>query len=183
MKTQRGFTLLEMSIVVGVIAVMVMGAAFAFGAKPYALRSSAMLFDATVAHARSVAETSGNGATLVILPRGDGATLFLYRGRPNNPASMSAEGPSIELRVAIDGSSLGAPPWSFFFYGSGQVRATAGYPPLQNGVPSAFPPMAVAPACAVPGYSIELTSARSSEPRLVPCSNPAPAAPDTLGSP
>jgi len=183
-RAQHGFTLVETAIVVAVIALLVTAGAFTFANKPYALRSSATLFDSALAHARSIAETSGNGATVVVAARNsDRAVLYVYRGRPNDPASMSLDAPAIEIEASVTASTLGNAPYAFFIDGAGQVRAIGSYPPLTNGAPAAFPVLASPPPCDAPGYGVTLAAASGSEGRLLPCPGLVEGPPDAVPSP
>jgi len=162
MSDQRGFTLVEAAIVAGILALLAAGAAFALGTKPYALRSSLTLLDASLAQARTLAEASGNAATVVVTPHGSGATLSLYSGRPENPAEMHAAGPPIELDVSVSERSLGPPPFTLVIDASG------------HGAPA---------SCLPPGYRLSISSGSVSEYRDLPCAPDAPSAPDTVPSP
>jgi len=86
---QRGFTLLETIITVAIVAMLVVaGGAFAQAFHPYAASSSVARMSALLATARSVAASSGNGATLTLTPAPNGAqtTVTLYAGRPDGGA-------------------------------------------------------------------------------------------------
>src|SRR5579875_717270 len=79
--------LLETVVAVAVAAMLVLAvAALALGRKPYALRSAVA---SLVADARSVARTSGSGATIVIVPRDGGFAAALYPYRPLAGADLS----------------------------------------------------------------------------------------------
>lgn len=183
MKLQRGFTLVELAIVAGIVALLALGAAFALGNKPYALRSSVMLLDASLAQARAVAESSGDGATLVAVPHGSGTLLYLYRGRPNDPASMTEAAPAVELQASLSETNLGSTPFSLFVDGSGHVTGLGGYPPLRTGAPSAFPGLATPPPCPANGLALSVSSGHVSEPLALGCDVPASALPDVVPTP
>lgn len=163
---QRGFTLVELAIVAGIVAVLALGAAYALGSKPYALRSSVMLLNATLAQARGIAESSGNGATLAAVPHGSGTALYLYRGRPNDPATMVQAAPPVEVEATVSESTLGSSPFAIFEDGSGHVTGMAGYPPLPNGAPATFPALATPPPC--PGTALTLSVAVGGASESVP---------------
>ncbi|MFN2528867.1 MAG: prepilin-type N-terminal cleavage/methylation domain-containing protein [Candidatus Baltobacteraceae bacterium] len=58
---QRGFTLIEMAIATGILAMLVLaGAAFALGKRPMAMRQGAVEFSAQLQAALSLAAASGN---------------------------------------------------------------------------------------------------------------------------
>lgn len=166
---QRGFTLVELAIVAGIVAMLALGAAFALGNKPYALRSSVTLLNSTLAQARAIAESSGNGATLTAVPRGGGTVLYLYRGRPNDPANMLQAGPPIEVQAALSETNLGAAPFSLFMDGGGHVTGLGGYPAIQNGEPAAFTSLATPPPCPSPGLIISVAAGATSEPVTLAC--------------
>ncbi|SRR5579875_577084 len=82
--------LLETVVAVAVAAMLVLAvAALALGRKPYALRSAVTSLASFVADARSVARTSGSGATIVIVPRDGGFAAALYPYRPLAGADLS----------------------------------------------------------------------------------------------
>jgi prepilin-type N-terminal cleavage/methylation domain-containing protein len=84
---QRGFTLLETMIAVAIVAMIVVaGGAFAQGFRPYATSSAVTRMAALLVTARSVAASSGNGATLTLVTSGDETTVTLYAGRPDGGA-------------------------------------------------------------------------------------------------
>ncbi len=131
---QRGFTLLELCVVVAIVATAaVVSFAMAGGARAFGAQSAAVQFDATVAYARSLAAAGGNGATIVFTPRKDaggaavpGFSARVFSGRPNGLGMQAAPVPPIGAMADISEASLGAPPFSVFFNSAGQADAVPG---------------------------------------------------------
>jgi Tfp pilus assembly protein PilV len=115
-------------LIAAAISVLMAAALFsqAAGARMFAARSSMDALEAELAHARAIAGTSGNGATLVFLPASRGFTANLYRGRPNGSGAVTAAGPPLEGAADIREAALGAPPFTLFFDGAGHASAMAG---------------------------------------------------------
>ena len=68
---QRGFTLVELVVAVGIVALLTVAVTMSLALRPGALRATAASFDASFGTARAIAATSGNGATIVVAPRTD----------------------------------------------------------------------------------------------------------------
>jgi len=81
---QRGYTLLEIVVTVGIVAMLVVaGGAFAQSMHPYAMPAAVQRLGSLLAMARSVAASSGNGATLTLTRSGTQTLITLYAGRPD----------------------------------------------------------------------------------------------------
>ena len=127
--------MLETMAALGIVAVLLFaGLRMATLARaPGATAEAAAQLDAALALARSLARASGNGATLLALPRSDtrgnalpGFRLVLYRGRPNAPgaASLTRELPLVAA-ASLREASVGAPPFALFFRRDGSAVALA----------------------------------------------------------
>ena len=132
---QRGFTLIELLVTVAIVITMTaLAAALSLGALPFAMRSAVDEFDTQIDYARSLAATSGNGATIVFEPRRDaqGAVLpgfraRVYAGRPNSAGALKvAPIPAIDSSGDISEASLGSPPFSIFFDSAGHASGMSG---------------------------------------------------------
>jgi prepilin-type N-terminal cleavage/methylation domain-containing protein len=130
---ERGFTLLEVLIVVGIVALLVLAAgAFALGQRNYEIKAASDRFDSLVDAARAVARSSGNGATLTVT-KGAGGNGFVARvlsGRPNDVLAMSyAHIPALESHASIkETSDLNTePPFAIFVNSRGNMSAAAGW--------------------------------------------------------
>ena len=93
---EHGFTLIETVVAVGIsVMLLVAGGVWMLGMRPGALRNAADDFDANLVAARAIAAGSGNGATVVFLPRigTPGFIMRVYSGRPTanggRPKSVS----------------------------------------------------------------------------------------------
>lgn len=159
-------TLLELVVAVA-IAVLAIVAFVALnqGERPYAAQSSVQQFDAVLAYADALAATSGNGATMVFSPSGDGFVLTLYSGRPTSATALSeANLAPIHMVGSVSEEKLGAPPFSVFLNGAGHASAAS----------AAIAPGSVIasdPGCPAGESSVTLTFSdpRQSVTRSLPC--------------
>jgi len=192
---ERGFTLIEMLVAVGIIMLLaVAGGVWTLAMRPGALRSSVDGYDASIAAALALASTSGNGATLVFLPRTDGRggalpgfTLDVYGGRPNADGAVH---PSGTMRVAGDASvsekTLGKPPFALFLSSTGRPTGAAAYPAVDASGRPSFTTIAVQPPCPSGGLLLTFAvSAGARDTRSLPCgtSVAASAAPNASPTP
>ena len=147
---QRGQAFIDVLIALG-IAIAVLAAVSAYVAADSPGSSSAARTDlpAAVEQARTLAESSGDGATLTLAqepPGGAGRTRFdlvLYRYRPDPGSPFDATRPEHAWRLpGAFRTSAGAGPLALFISSSG----TASY---ANWVPSDGP-LAQEPACTAP---------------------------------
>jgi len=149
---QRGFTLIETLIVAAIVMTMAALVVAAFqNSRPFGMRSAVNQFDASVAYARAVAAGSGNGATIVFVPRRDVQGLLLpgfnaqiYSGRPNSlgPIAKVPVG-TFSSTGDISEAALGKPPFSLFFNGAGHASGA-------RGVVTANTTMPADPGCPTP---------------------------------
>lgn len=125
---QRGSTLLELVLAVAIMVLATVAfVSFAQGAHSYAARSAVQQFDAALAYAQSVAANSGNGATMVFAPSGDGFVLTIYSGRPTSANALRASSIApIHAAGSVSEARLGAPPFSVFLNGAGHASAWHG---------------------------------------------------------
>lgn len=161
-------TLIEVTISAA-IAILMAAAFFqmARGARPPAESSAAETFDAAIAYAKSVASTSGSGATLVFEPRSPapGFTMRIYSGRPNAANALSAvPAPPVSSAADVSEAVLGRPPFTIFFDGSGRASG-------QSGAVAPGSSQAADPGCPAGESALTLTftDARSPLVRALPC--------------
>ncbi len=163
---ERGFTLLEMTIAVGIFALLLATGAWALASHPNALAAATDDLDASIAAARALAASSGNGATLVFAPRSNstgsplpGFLLRVYRGRPN---AANAVSPTSAMPLVADASvrerTLGAPPFAIFVDSAGNVSAEAQYPSFDANGEASFTVIAQEPECPAGGFTLTLTN-------------------------
>ena len=126
---ERGYTLVEMAVAVGIVAMLVLaGAAFAFGSRPMAMRSAAVQFGAQLRAAKSLAAASGNGATIIVRPSGSsGFAATVYSGRPTRLGALTLSNIApVTSDASVTEASVGAPAFSIFISGGGHVSMARG---------------------------------------------------------
>ncbi|MHB8141756.1 MAG: prepilin-type N-terminal cleavage/methylation domain-containing protein [Vulcanimicrobiaceae bacterium] len=177
MTTERGFTLVELMVAVAIAMLFAVGiVAYSLARRPAALRTAVDRYDALMVQARSLAAASGNGATLVFLPRSNAAgtrvpgfTLRLYRGRPNATGALA---PAVAAQVISDAdireARLGTPPFAVFLASDGSASALGAYPPSAGG----FPTIANQPPCPGAQVTLEFRVPQAADTRLLSCSAP-----------
>ena len=180
MDSQRGFTLLETMAALGIVSLLLLaGFRLATLARaPGATANAAAQLDAAIALARSLARASGNGATLLVLPRHDthgapmpGFRIVLYRGRPNaaGAATLARELPLV-ADASLREAQLGAPPLALFFRRDGTAVGSAH--PVLAGAASApqLAPIAAEPPCpSAVGIVLQIARNGAMVTRAIPC--------------
>ncbi len=180
MGSQRAFTMLETIAALGIVVlVLLAGLRIATLARsPGATADAAAQLDGALALARSLARASGNGATLVVLPRNDthgnrivGFRIVIYRGRPTAAgAATLARALPLVADATLREASLGAPPLAIFFRRDGSAVALA-HPSL--GGSAAAPQLATIaaePPCpSATGVSLLVTRNGATATRSIPC--------------
>jgi len=173
---QRGFTLVEMVVAVGIVALLAVVVTLSLALRPGALRATVASFDASFAAARAIAATSGNGATIVVAPRADahgrlpGFTLRIYRGRPTAANAVTlADAPAIVADADVREATLGSPPFAIFLSSAGNASGLAAYPAFASDGTPQFAPLAAQPACPSGGLVLTFASAHASQTRVLPC--------------
>jgi type II secretory pathway pseudopilin PulG len=120
---ERGFTLLEAAVVAGIISALAIAGLSSMGPHAAAARAGANQFDAAVAFARSVASSSGNGATMVVRQ----ASITVMNGRPTSANALTAAGiPPFSIAATIAETAIGGAPFTIFFDSAGHASAMAG---------------------------------------------------------
>ncbi|MGC8486147.1 MAG: hypothetical protein ACP5O6_11050, partial [Candidatus Baltobacteraceae bacterium] len=145
---------------------------------PGATANAAAQLDAAIALARSLARASGNGATLLALPRTDtsgkamlGFRIAIYRGRPNAPgAATLARALPLIADAVLDEASVGTPPFALFFRRDGSAVALA-HPSLGGSAAAPqFAPIAAEPPCPnAAGLLLRITRNGATVTRSIPC--------------
>ena len=172
--------MLETMAALGIVAVLLFaGLRMATLARaPGATAEAAAQLDAALALARSLARSSGNGATLLALPRSDtrgnalpGFRLVLYRGRPNAPGAASL---TRELPLVADASlreaSVGAPPFALFFRRDGSAVALARPSLSGSAAQPRFAIIAAEPPCpSATGLLLSVMRNGATVTRSIPC--------------
>jgi hypothetical protein len=123
--------------------------------KPYAMHAAVESLRAFIADARSVAATSGDGATIVIAPRDGGFVATLYPYRPIGGADLSlAPVRILSGNAAVTGAAL-------FISSSGTVSSSATWTPASG-------TLASEPACRS-GTPLTFSDGFAAETHVVPC--------------
>ena len=159
MERERGFTLIEIVVAVGVTAILMLaGGIWLLGWHPGALRNAADDFDAQLAAARAIAATSGNGATLAFVPAtvGPGFVLRVYSGRPTAAGAVkNGNVMALSSTATVSEATFGKPPFAIFLNSGGYPTGTASYPSVASDGTVSFPAIATQPPC--PAGHIVLT--------------------------
>ncbi len=147
------------------LAVVAFGAG-SFASRPASLAAASAALPATVARARALAESSGDGATLTFAPSASGFVATLYPHRPVAGSSFSVA--TIEqteaFRVYLASSSAGTSPFAVFLSSSGST-SWAAWTPTDGS-------LAAEPACDAP---LELVMGPSAQAvALAPLAKPSP---------
>ncbi|MBV8584244.1 MAG: type II secretion system protein, partial [Candidatus Eremiobacteraeota bacterium] len=177
MESERGYTLIETVVTVGILAVLLAAGGFwMVGMHPGALAQSTDDYDAAMSSARALAMSSTNGATLVFAPRNagrDGFALRVYAGRPSAPGAVQ---PSTAMPVVSDATiserSLGVPPFALFVSASGHVSGKSAYPAIDASGTATFAPLAVEPMCPAGGFVLTFRGPQgATATRTLPCTS------------
>jgi prepilin-type N-terminal cleavage/methylation domain-containing protein len=170
---QRGFTLLETIVAVGIVAMLAGVVFWSFAIRPAAASQAADDFDASFAAARAIAQAQPNGATLAFLPRSggrDGFLLRVYAGRPNGQGDVTADNVMpIDASASVTEASLGKPPFALFLGASDHVSGRARYPRI-DGAHVSFETIPDEPPCPQNGFTLRFFSpGRSALTRHITC--------------
>lgn len=178
MESQRGFTLVEVVAAVAILALLCSAAvAMSLAQRPGALRAATSGFDASLAAARALAATSGNGATMAFAPRTDGRgnalpgfTLTIYRGRPNAAGAVTPSTvPPLVGDADLRERALGAPPFTLFLSSAGDPSGRAGYPQFDARGVATFAPLPAQPPCPPGGFELTFSGAHAVQTRSLAC--------------
>lgn len=172
---QRGMTLLEVTVAAAIVVVTTVCAiALSRGWRLYGVDSSVRVFDASLAYARALAGTSGNGATLVFA---NGA-LRVYSGRPTSSSGLSVSSIApVTLEADVRERVIGSPPFTVFLDSAGHASAMRGIV-----LPGSL--IASDPGCPAGETSVALSFADSASTaaREFPCNAVAAGSPDAVGT-
>jgi hypothetical protein len=123
---RKGFGLLDIMVAVAIagvsIAAFVAGVA-TLGQQPTAAHDAYMVMQSEVASARELARTTGNGATIVVVPGTNSFTAQMYAGRPNGGTFNTTPQSTVVESVAFSSGIAGTQPLAIFFSASGSVAA------------------------------------------------------------
>ena len=132
-------------------------AGYSFAQHPYALRAAVQNVSAVLADGRSIAQTSGNGATIVVSTNGTGYWAALYPFRPTQNADVTVP----PVRKIAGNVSL--TPIAIFISSSGTVSSSTSWSPASGTLPAE-------PPCTAP-IALTFTAGASSETHTIPCGN------------
>ena len=164
MSASRGFTLLETTLAVAVVAVLASGLALADLHNGGGAQTSAAQFDAAVAAARTLAANGTNGSTLVITPSQNGIVLRVYSGRPTSPSALTYSSVPDALLTASTSEANMRPPMTIFF--DSHARASE-----MHGSVAVGSTIATDPGCpgSVTSLVFTIADSRASLTRTIPC--------------
>lgn len=136
----RGFTAIELLLVVGTIALFLLIGAMAMSSNPIKARSAALELRAMLEAARSLASANasnstvgGNtsGATVTVTSEKDRTVFRLYVGRPpasgNLPQDAHVPPFVTDAKISVVSESETRPPFAILVSSSGYARLAAGY--------------------------------------------------------
>ena len=139
---ERGFTLLETLMATATLCVLALALGnFSLANRPGVVIASDVALPAVVARARTLAEASGDGATLAFAPNGLGFSATLYAHRPI-PGSAFGAGRAERIetfRTYLGSSVAGSAAFALFISSSGSASWAAWS--------SSDGPLASEPAC------------------------------------
>jgi prepilin-type N-terminal cleavage/methylation domain-containing protein len=172
---EAGFTLLEMVVAIGVALILLAaGGYWMLSMRPGALRGALDDFDSNVAAAKTLAASSGNGATLVFAPQTGGApgfTLRVYSGRPNASNAVTTTNTMAAISAtSVSEAHFGKPPFAIFLNSAGYPTGSANYPTLDAQENPTFGVIAQQPPCPSGGIVLTFTSPQGvTATRTLPC--------------
>ncbi|MBV9439480.1 MAG: prepilin-type N-terminal cleavage/methylation domain-containing protein [Candidatus Eremiobacteraeota bacterium] len=130
MERSRGFTLMEVLVAAGILALVAAGAAgVAMSARATALQIAVLQFDALLDAALTTAHELDGGVTIAVTSDrfGDGFVARAYRNRPGSGRLVATTIPAAEGRASLEETAaLGPPPFALVFHGSGLVAGIRG---------------------------------------------------------
>lgn len=156
MHAQRGTTLVEMLFAIAILAIISALAFLSFSGRMYETSSSATVFDALLAHAKTLASTNGGIATLsfAIAPSGSGTVVTL------SPPDIPPE----TLRADISEATLGKPPFAISLDAYGHALAPQ-------------------PCPSAGGFTLTLSAGPATQTRFLPCPLDVAGSPEPPGTP
>ncbi len=125
---ERGFTLLEILMATGTLGILALAlGSFSLGTRPGVVSASGAALPAVVARARTLAEATGDGATLALVPSELGFSVTLYPHRPIPGSTFSATWVErIEnFRAYLASSAGGTGPFAIFISSAGTASWAA----------------------------------------------------------
>jgi hypothetical protein len=147
--------LIEVLLTVAIFAMLWAIAAMSFGNRGFETQSAATIFDAQLAHARTVASAAGGNATLsfVVAPGGSGTIVSI----------APADAPPETLRADVSEAVLGKPPFTVTVDAYGRAVGPQPCPPAG-------------------GYTLTFSAGPASESRMLPCPASAVGSPEPVGT-
>jgi prepilin-type N-terminal cleavage/methylation domain-containing protein len=129
-RSERGFSLIEVLLAVGVISLIALGGVgLTLSSRSLAVSAAAAGFDALLDGARTTARAFDDGVTLAFVPDayGDGFRAQLYQNRPGTATLVASTMPALEARVTVNETeTLGAPSFALTIHGNGDVAGIVG---------------------------------------------------------
>jgi len=164
-RAERGFSLIEVIVAVGVVSLIALGgAALTLSSRSLAVSSSALRFDALLDAARTTGRAFEHGVTIAFVPDayGDGFRAQLYANRPGTAPLLASTIPVLEARVALrETETLGTPAFALTVHADGNVAGVRG---------DALSAAAVETACPSSGaFHLVFSYGAATAERYVPC--------------
>jgi type II secretory pathway pseudopilin PulG len=133
---QRGFSLIEALVVVGLMSGVLLAVAAMRGTRPPAAHVAALGLQAALAEARSLAmsnaDVTASGATVSVEPERGGTVVTVYESRPiagRTPPELDAGFPPQHYgaSMTLGGAAAAGQPFAIFVSSSGYASVAANY--------------------------------------------------------
>ena len=124
--SERGFSILEMTAAIGALALLVVVSLVVVGSRtPYGVSSAETALAGAIDETRSLASTSGDGATLAIAATANGATGAIYAGRPDGTTTLTTPVRTVAFAVPVHAPGIDPDHFALFVASGGTVSAAA----------------------------------------------------------
>ncbi len=166
----RGFSLIEVVVAVGVVAMLSLALLAGISRQDGGVHAGALALQAIVGAARSLAASTddgagASGATIQVKRENAQTSVSIYRYRPTStrPTPPEREPGFPQLTTPVEISFRGSTTFAIFVSSSGRATVQPDFDVTQGGT------LASEPACAAGGETIAFRSGRAEESGLITC--------------
>lgn len=166
----RGFSIIEVVVVVGIVAVLSLALLAGISRQDGGVHGGALAFQAIVGAARSLAASTddgvgASGATIQVKREKAQTSVSIYRYRPTSGriAPPEREPGFPQLTTPVEISFAGSTTFAIFLSSSGQAALQTDFDVSQGGT------LASEPSCAAGGETIAFRSGRTEESGIITC--------------